>query len=219
MLTWPHFRSNIKTWILNKTDGKVDISNEAAFKSFDRFYSGFVKKLKAQGKADTRHHPEIPAATQRAFHILFGQLLRVLNARDCHEYENELQNLPENCRENYHDLLQKAVMYIVVMFDCRRGQEGLAALNKDFFSKEWDENTQKFRYEKAMGEASKNHQDDSEDLSNSGIILFEADEFGYNPGELMEFYQKKLHPKNPALFQRVKWISKKFTLHTPSSSW
>ena len=178
-----------------------------------------MKKLKAEGKADTRHHPEIPAATQRAFHILFGHLLRVVNARDCHEYEHMLQNLPEKCRNAYHDLLQKAVMYILVMFDCRRGQEGLAALNKDFFSKAWDENTQKFRYEKARGEASKNHHTDSEDLSNSGIILFDTDEFGYNPGELMEFYLGKLHPANPALFQRPRIVSKKFNLHAASSTW
>ena len=195
----------------------MDINNEAIFQSFHRFYSGFVKKLKGEGKADTRHHPEIPAATQRAFQTLFGHLLRVLNARGCDEYEEMLQNLPESCRENYNDLLHKAVLYIVVLFDCRRGQEGLAAMNKDFFSKEWDENTQKFRYEKAKGEASKNHQADSEDLSNTGIILFETDEFGYNPGELMEFYLNKLHPKNPALFQRVRWISKKFTLNSADS--
>ena len=92
-------------------------------------------------------------------------------------------------------------------------------MDKGFFSKEWDENTQKFRYEKKMGEASKNHQSDSEDLSNSGIILFDSDEFGYNPGELMEIYLGKLHPENPALFQRGRKISKKFGLHTASSSW
>ena len=205
-------------WILNKTDGKVDINNEAVFKSFHQFYSGFVKKLKGEGKADTKHHPEIPAQSQRAFQTLFGHLLRVLNARGCEEYEHMLQNLPEESREDYHYLLQKAVMYILVLFDCRRGQEGMAAMNKDFFSKEWDENTQMFRYEKAKGETSKNHQNDSEDLSNTGIILFNTDEFGYNPGELMEFYLSKLHPENPALFQRCKWISKKFTLHSASSS-
>ena len=162
---------------MNKTDGKVDINNEAVFKSFHNFYSGFIKKLKRAGKADTRHNPEIPAATQRTLHILFGHLQRVLNARDCHEYEYMLQNLPEKCRDNYHDLLQKAVLYIVIMFDCRRGLEGLAAMDRNFFSKEWDETTQKFHYEKTKGETSKNHQADSEDLSNSGIILFETDEF------------------------------------------
>ena len=89
------------------------------FKSFDEFYQGFIKKLKAAGKGDTT--PEIPSDTQRALHILFGKLLRVLNARDCSEYETELQTLPESCRGSYHDLLQKAVMYIVVLFDCRVG--------------------------------------------------------------------------------------------------
>ena len=210
------FRSHIKTWIHHKTDGKVDINNGAVFKSFAQFYSGYVNTLKGEGRADTTHHPEIPATTQRAFHTLFGHLLHVLNARGCDEYEELLQRLPESCRKNYNDLLQKAVMYIVIMFDCRRGQEGLAALNKNFFHKEWDDNTQKFRYEKSKGEISKNHQKDSEDLSNTGIILFETDEFGYNPGELMEYYLSKLSG-NTALFQRVRGISKKFTLESASS--
>ena len=216
----PFYRSHIKTWIWNKTDGKVDINNEAIFKSFNNFYSGFIKKLKRAGKADTRHNPEIPAHTQRTLHILFGHLQGVLNARDCHEYEQMLQNLPEKCRDNYHDLLQKAVMYIVIMFDCRRGLEGLAAMERNFFCKKWDENTQKFRYEKTQGEASKNHQSDSEDLENSGIILFDTDQYGYNPGELMEFYLSKLHPDNSALFQQPRLISKKrFNLHTASTTW
>ena len=113
----------------------MDINNAAIFKSFDMFWSGYIKKLKGAGKADTVHRPEIPAATQRALHILFGNLLRVLNAKDDQEYDLMIQNLPEACRENYHDLLQKAIMYIVILFDCRRGLEGLAAMNKDFFSK------------------------------------------------------------------------------------
>ena len=196
----------------------MDINNAAVFPSFENFYSGFIKMLKGAGKADTTHHPEIPAPTQRAFHILFGHLHRVLNAKDEQEYEYMLQNLPEACRENYHELLQLAVMYIIVMFDCRRGQEGLAEMNKDFFSKEWDENTQMFHYEKTMGEASKNHASDSEDLSNSGIILFDTDEYGYNPGELMEIYLSMLHPEQMALFQRVRQPTKKFTLRTASSS-
>ena len=213
-----HFRSHIKTWIYNKTDSKVDINNRALFKSFDMFYSGYIKTLKGEGRADTKHNPEIPATTQRAFHILFGHLLRVLNARDCHEYEYMLQNLPQNCRDKYHDLLQKSVMYIVIMFDCRRGLEGLAAMDKNFFSKEWDENTQRFRYEKKQGEASKNHQNDSEDITNSGIILFDTDEFGYNPGQLMDFYLSKLHPNNPALFPRQRVISNRFNLHSAYST-
>ena len=91
-------------------------------------------------------------------------------------------------------------------------------MDKDFFSKEWDENTQKFRYEKTRGESSKNHGSDSEDLSNSGIILFHTDEFGYNPGEIMEIYLSMLHPDHAALFQRVRLPTKKFTLRTSSTS-
>ena len=195
----------------------MDINNAAVFQSFDAFWSGYIKKLKVAGKADTTHHPEVPAPTQRAFHILFGHLLRLLNAQNDLEYEALLQKLPEQCQKNYHALLQKAVLYIVVMFDCRRGQEGLSAMNKDFFSKEFNESTQMFYYEKTRGEASKNHGSDSEDISNSGIILFDTDEYGYNPGELMEIYLNMLNPEQTALFQRVRVPSKKFNIRDAPS--
>ena len=109
-------------------------------------------------------------------------------------------------------------MYIIVLYDCRRGQEGLVNMTKDFFTKVWDDNTQLFHYEKTRGQSSKNHDADSEDLSNSGIILFSEDEFGYNPGQLMEFYLSKLHEENTALFQRARPVGKQFSLHEPKSS-
>ena len=76
--------------------------------------------MKSEGKGDTTHEAEIPAESQRAFNILLGQLARVLDARGCDNYEEELQKLPEEC-QNYHDLLKKGVMFIIIMHDCRRG--------------------------------------------------------------------------------------------------
>ena len=213
-----YFRSNIKTWIIKHTDGKININDSAVFKGLANFFSGLQKKLKAEGKGDTTHKPEIPAETQRAFHIIFGNLARVLNARGCDNYEEELQNLPQECRNNYNELLQLAVMYIVVMFDCRRGQEGLIEMTKHFFTKKWDPNTEMFRYEKTRGEKSKNHDTDSEDIENSGVILFTTDQYGYNPGELMEYYLNKLHPVKESLFQRHRRPSKRFSLHDAASS-
>ena len=213
-----YYRSNIKTWIIKHTDGKININDSAVFKSLANFFSGLQKKLKSAGKGDTRHKPEIPAETQRAFHIIFGNLARVLNARGCDNYKDELQKLPEECRNDYNDLLQLAVMYIVVMFDCRRGQEGLIAMTKDFFTKKWDPNTEMFRYEKTRGEKSKNHDTDSEDIENAGVILFTTDQYGYNPGELMEYYLTKLHPVKDSLFQRHRRPSKRFSLHDSMSS-
>ena len=212
------FRSNIKTWIIKHTDGKININDSAVFKSFDTFFTGLQKKLKAEGKGDTTHKPEIPAETQRAFHIIFGKLARVLNARGCDNYQEELLTLPEECQNNYNDLLQLAVMYIIVMYDCRRGQEGLVELTKYFFEKKWDPNTEMFRYEKTRGEQSKNHAQDSEDIENSGVILFSTDQYGYNPGELLEYYLSKLHPVKDSLFQRHRRPSKRFSLHDALSS-
>ena len=85
-------------------------------------FTGLQKKLKGAGKGDTTHKPEIPAESQRAFSILLGQLARVLDARGCDNYEEELAKLPEECRNNYNDLLEKGVMYIIPpLFEDQKG--------------------------------------------------------------------------------------------------
>ena len=134
--------------------------------------------------------------------MLLGQLARVLEARGCDNYEDEIQKLPEDCRDNYNNL-----------YDCRRGLEGLVKMTKDFFSKEYDPNTQMYRYEKARGESTKNHDKDSEDISNSGVILFDTDQYGFNQGELMDYFLNKLCPGNPWLFHRHRRPSKAFSIH------
>ena len=68
-------------------------------------------------------------------------------------------------------------MYTVMLFDVRRGQEGLVALTKEFYEKK---SSGKFTYyQKKRGEISKNHKTDSEDIRNSGLIPFHEDEQGF----------------------------------------
>ena len=55
--TW---RSHIKMKILDMTSGNLDISCESKFKELGRFFSGYVKKLKAMGKADIDHYDGKP---------------------------------------------------------------------------------------------------------------------------------------------------------------
>ena len=53
-----------------------------------------------------------------------------------------------------------------------------------------------------MGEETKNHKDDNEDLELCGVIPFLNDEFGFNPGRFFELYLNLLNPENDFLFQR-----------------
>ena len=57
-----------------------------------------------------------------------------------------------------------------------------------------------------------------ENLSEAGIIPFYEDEFGYNPGAMLELYLAVTNDDCPRLFQRAKRISKQFDLHSWKST-
>ena len=52
------YKSLLKTHILN--EHTIDISKDADFPKFLRFWKGFVMELKTHGKADVRHNREVP---------------------------------------------------------------------------------------------------------------------------------------------------------------
>ena len=60
-------------------------------------------------------------------------------------------------------------------------------------------------YVRAKLQGTKNHAKDSQDLRAGGIINFEVNENGLNPGLYFETYQKFLNPENNLLFQQPKY--------------
>lgn len=65
----------------------------------------------------------------------------------------------------------------------------------------------------------KNHRDDSEDLRDGGVILFQDNEFGLNPGLYMERFLAKLHPDCEFFLQRPQRKSKNFDLLNNPDCW
>jgi hypothetical protein len=103
---------------------------------------------------------EIPADSQQKIFALFGSLLAVWDARGTDDYEDAVAKLPAEFRDSYHDLWQMAVMYIVIMFDVRRGREGVSEIRKDAYEKQTNSVTGLHFFQKVVGELSKNHQND-----------------------------------------------------------
>ena len=58
---------------------------------------------------------------------------------------------------------------------------------------------------------------DASGIMQAGIIPFHTDQYGFNPGKLIEIYLSRLHPANERLLQRPMPISSKFGLHRPKS--
>ena len=205
-------RSHIKMSIFEKTNGEVDIGNVFDFKKFNKFYAAFnnsqhlpprntMKKLQAK---------PVPERMQGALHTLLGNLMSVLETRGTDSYDKNLLKLPASCHHNYHLLLRMAAMYIVIMCDVHRGQFSLSATRKNMYRKMHDSATEREWFERTEG-------GDNVKLEFCGIIPFHSDQYGFNPGRLMDFYQSRLHPDNEYLFQKPAIVGKKFDLHESES--
>ena len=70
-----------------------------------------------------------------------------------------------------------------------------------------------------MGEESKNHKYDSEDLKNGGTILFEENYCGFNPRMFFHLFLEKRDPNSKFLFCHIKDKSKVFRLASNPDVW
>lgn len=70
-----------------------------------------------------------------------------------------------------------------------------------------------FYFRKEASEGSKNNTDVDENLGVTGIIPFQSNTFGCNPGETVELYLSLLDPESEFLFQRPRRPSKAFNAH------
>ena len=82
-----------------------------------------------------------------------------------------------------------------------------------------NEETGEKYYKKIIGERTKNHQFDSEDLENGGRIMFETNIYGFNPRYFFHLYMGKLHPDAQYLFCREQREKKGFNLKSNPKVW
>lgn len=82
-----------------------------------------------------------------------------------------------------------------------------------------DPDTGKQFYRKSLGEATKNHKTDDEDLKSGGLIVFEENFCGFNPGLFVMRFLGKLNPHEDLLFTRPQRPSKAFNLHENRPIW
>jgi hypothetical protein len=189
-----------------------------SYSTFQLVYRGLVKKLKSEGRGDTKNNKEIPDKSLDHLFTFLGLLQRILEAdKESEIYAELMTQLPKKFVDKYHYLIQWAMMFLIGIHGARRGREGIHAIEIDDFLKVTDDNG--FQYwSKVKGRISKNHQTDTENLEIGGIIPFVTNEAGLNPGRFLELYIGSLSPYNIQLFQRPRRPAKKFSLHDPKTT-
>ena len=94
--------------------------------SFQKFWGGYVKELKSQGRWDEDHKDEIPAPTMARLQEILVLLQKIMlcEKKTCAEYKSLVSQLPESYKNNYHRLIQCGGYMIVGLQFARRANEG-----------------------------------------------------------------------------------------------
>ena len=162
------------------------------------FIFRYVKQLKKEGKADTKHNPAIPEEDMVKVFGLGVVLHGIMDGTN-----DDLTRLPANWENTYHYLAQYVAIVILEYHLGRRGREGINQLKKTDFDI-FEHPTVGRYYQKIKGEATKNHKTDSEILENGGIVMFATNKYGLNCGQYIKDYIAKLDPTCDDLFPRPK---------------
>ena len=115
-----------------------DFNNTAIFPKLENALNAIRGRIKASGRGEKDRFKEIPKDTVTAIFELCKKLETLLEARKAKDvplYQSALLEIPYEWQNKYHTLTRMIVQFIVALFDCRRGREGIQELRKSHFRK------------------------------------------------------------------------------------
>ena len=201
---------------------KVDVCDKGLFPEGAKNWKSFLEKLVKEGRSETLHHPEVDPETMEAIYHLGNAAMEALVARGTDEYEEKLSKIPVEFRDKLNYVIQWISMILLVLFECRRGQENIHELKKADFVV-FNDSLKEFKYIKHVKtERDKNHAEGT-NSSVYGCIPFMEFGCNFNPGKFFEFYLQFLPDCSTSdnstggyLFPRPKFPSNRFNPHDPA---
>lgn len=215
-------RSYLKMSISNKF--QVDITDTKLFPEAAKHWKSFCDQLVKEGRSETEHHCEVDPDTMEAINSLLKNVKEALEARGTEQYEEKLNRIPAELHHKLNLILQRGAMQQLILFEVRRGGEGIHELKKKDFIIVKDK-LKDFDYIKhCKTEKDKNHQEGT-NSSIYGCIPFMDFADNFNPGELFSFYMQfvpddstKPGIEGGFLFPKPRQISSKFDPHDPEEN-
>ena len=194
---------------------KLDLTDPVRFPDFSQKFNAFLAKLVTVGRSETDHHSEVDPVTMESIYKLLFHVKNALQARGTPEEEEKLALVPVKLHLKLHRVVQWGAVFVLMLFEARRGGEGMAFLKKEDFEI-YDDPIKKFKSIKHVkSELDKNH---ALGTSSSlyGRIPFIDFTNNFNPGEYFSFYLSLL-PSVPGgfLFPTSRQPSGKFDLMDP----
>ena len=218
--TMAGYKSGIKMEI--KERHQLDIFDTCVFPNHEKLWRSVDKMLVSVGRSTTTHHEEVRPETMLKIYQLLALLEKVVKARGTAEYDAVLAELPVELHGSYHNIFQWGAMFVLNMFEVRRGKEGLEFLEVGHFH-EFEDEIWDFKYiRKIVSEAEKNNPLGSNTLCH-GVIPDIQLPSGFNPFSYFKTYLSLLPTQPHRQYQKCFLFpmgrpmqSKKFNLHDPA---
>ena len=197
---------------------KIDITDNCMFPDNEKKWKALVSEIVAAGRNEIEHHEEVFPETMIAIYKLLGKIVAVMKARGTEDYSRLLATIPLDVHDKLHVVLQWGAIFVLLMFEVRRGVENLEFLEAPDFSeisdKVWD-----FRYFKNTRSEVEKNSPGGNNTRCHGVIpdLLISDDF--NPFKLFQLYKSLIPgvPNNKSgkifLFPKPRVAAKTFSLH------
>ena len=148
------------------------------------FFKGYIKTLKAEGRADTVHNPPLMDESHVRINNMLAHLQIIMEIegedKNSNEYESLLNFLPEGYKDDWHKLVQWGVIFLIMIHHGRRAREGIDKLKKEAFEPIYNAPTDTWVIVKTIGEASKNNKTTDQNLEDGPVIRFKTYPNGKN---------------------------------------
>ena len=209
-------RSRLKQEIIDKH--QVDVFDACLFPEARKKWKAYVSMIAKAGRNETTHHEEVNPTTMLAIYRLLAAVVKAVKARGSPNYEEVKAQIPARLQERLHVLLQLGAMFVLNMFEVRRGAEGIEFLKATDF-KEVADHLYEFKYvRKCVPELEKNNQEGSNTKCHGVIPDMVISEI-FNPFTLFTLYMSLLPGPNKQgvsfLFPKARGASKIFNPHDP----
>ena len=215
-MTAEALKSRLKTEIIDKF--QVDMTDACLFPEASKKWKAYITMIAKAGRNETTHHEEVHPETMLAIYRLLAAVVKAVKARGSPNYEEAKAQIPAMQQGRLHVLLQLGAMFVLNMFEVRRGAEGIEFLKSTDF-KEFSDNLFKFKYlRKTVPELEKCNQEGSNTKCH-GVIPDMVISEVFNPFTLFSLYISLLPGPNKQgvsfLFPKPRGASKKFNPHDP----
>ena len=106
----------------------MDITDPILFPHAQKLWNAFMKRIVSEGRSEAEHHEEVDPKTILKICILLDNANDALESSGTPQYQEKLLKILPYYLDKLNCIMQWGAMFVAMMFEVRRGHEGLETL-------------------------------------------------------------------------------------------